>query len=291
MLLAVNRGIHKAYNRVREGNFTLNGLTGFEIRGKVVGIIGTGKIGTAAAQILCRGFGARLLAYDAYPSAEITVMGGEYCSLEKLLEESDIISLHCPLNQSTFHIIASEQIARMKRGVMLVNTSRGGLLDTRAVIAGLENGAIGGLCIDVYENEGPLFFRDFSALNRGQRMKNWDEQMGVRFAMLRLSGTARPVLVLATSVARHDRLACCCVLLTPRHVPTSAATAFASQRAGHAAQRLPDQRGARQHCVCVPELRTARAGAEYLVRAATTIENINAFARGDALANLVPPPQ
>ena len=178
MLLALDRGLHKAYNRVREGNFTLNGLTGFEIHGKVVGIIGTGKIGTVTAQILCRGFGARLLAYDAYPNAEITAMGGEYVSLESLLEQSDVISLHCPLNKSTFHIIGAEQIARMKRGVMLVNTSRGGLLDTRAVIEGLESGVIGGLCIDVYEKEGPLFFRDFSALNRGQRMKNWDEQMG-----------------------------------------------------------------------------------------------------------------
>ena len=214
MLLALNRGIHKAYNRVREFNFTLNGLTGFEIHSKVVGIIGTGKIGTVTAQILCRGFGARLLAYDAYPNADITAMGGEYVSLETLLEQSDIISLHCPLNKSTFHIIGAEQISRMKHGVVLVNTSRGGLLDTRAVIKGLERGAIGGLCIDVYENEGPLFFRDLSARSRGDRMKNWDEQMGVS------------LLCAAAS---------CCVVLTLYF----AATAVAAQCARYAAQRLP----------------------------------------------------
>lgn len=241
MLLCLNRGLHKAYNRVREGNFTLNGLTGFEIRGKVVGIIGTGKIGTITAQIFCRGFGARLLAYDAYPNADITAMGGEYVSLETLLEQSDIISLHCPLSKSTFHLIASEQIARMKRGVMLINTSRGGLLDTRAVIAGLESGAIGGLCIDVYENEGPLFFRDFSALNRGQRMKNWDEQMGVRCFVCERR---------------------CCAVLMPR---SNAAAAFASERSCDTPQRLPDQRGARQHRInhhrehqCVCAWRSAR---------------------------------
>ena len=215
MLLALNRGIHKAYNRVREFNFTLNGLTGFEIHGKVVGIVGTGKIGTVTAQILCRGFGARLLAYDAYPNAEITAMGGEYVSLETLLEQSDIISLHCPLNKSTFHIIGADQISRMKRGVVLVNTSRGGLLDTRAVIKALESGVIGGLCIDVYENEGPLFFRDLSARKRGDRMKNWDEQMGVRMRF---------------------PCASCSLILTP----CFAATPVAAECARHAAQCLPD---------------------------------------------------
>jgi D-lactate dehydrogenase len=146
---------------------------------------GTGKIGTITAGILGRGFGAKLLAFDAYPNPEFIAMGGEYVSLETLLEQSDIVSLHCPLNKSTFHLIGAPQIERMKRGAVLINTSRGGLMDTRAVIDGLESGAIGGLGMDVYEKEGPLFFRDFSSMNRAERMKGWDEQMGVRLRLRR----------------------------------------------------------------------------------------------------------
>ena len=202
LLLCLNRMIHKSYARVREGNFTLNGLTGFNVHGKTVGIVGawrdhaaalpsmplsaaavrtgTGKIGTITASILGRGFGARLLAYDAFPNAEFTAMGGQYVSLDELLAQSDIVSLHCPLNKSTFHLIGPHQVARMKRGAMLINTSRGGLIDTRAAIEGLKSGTIGALGLDVYENEGPLFFRDFSARSRLERMKNWDEQMAAR---------------------------------------------------------------------------------------------------------------
>ena len=141
---------------------------------------GTGKIGTITAGILGRGFGARLLAYDAYPNADFLAMGGQYVSLEELLASSDIISLHCPLNASTFHLIGAPPVARMKRGAILITSSRGGLMDTRAVIDGLVNGQVGALGMDVYEKEGPLFFTDFSMLNRSERMRGWDEQMGVR---------------------------------------------------------------------------------------------------------------
>jgi D-lactate dehydrogenase len=118
------------------------------------GPAGTGKIGTITAGILGRGFGARLLAYDAYPNPDFLAMGGQYVSLEELLAQSDIVSLHCPLSKSSFHLIGAPQVAQMKRGAVLINTSRGGLMDTRAVIDGLENGAIGGLGMDVYEKEG-----------------------------------------------------------------------------------------------------------------------------------------
>ena len=181
--MCLNRMLHKAYARVREGNFTLNGLTGFDINGKVVGIVGTGKIGTQTAQILGRGFGAKLLAYDTFPNPDFLALGGEYVPLDELMARSDIISLHCPLNKSTFHLIGPGCIERMKRGVVLINTSRGGLMDTRAVIDGLESGAIGALGIDVYENEGPLFFRDTSAMRQSDRLRYWDQQMGVLLSM------------------------------------------------------------------------------------------------------------
>ena len=183
LLLCLNRMLHKAYARVREGNFTLNGLTGFNIHGKTVGIIGTVRVGMQTARILGPGFGARLLAYDAYPSPEFLALGGEYVSLDRLVQQSDIISLHCPLNASTFHLIGPGCIEKMKPGVVLINTSRGGLMDTRAVIEGLESGAIGALGIDVYENEGPLFFRDTSAVRSSDRMCYWDQQMGVLLSM------------------------------------------------------------------------------------------------------------
>ena len=183
LLMCLNRSLHKAYARVREGNFTLNGLQGFDVHGKTVGIIGTGKIGTITGGILGRGFGARLLGYDAYPSAEFSALGGEYVSLDELLAQSDIISLHAPLNKSTFHLLAAPQVTKMKRGVFIINTSRGGLLDTRAMIDGLESGVIGALGIDVYEDEGPLFFKDFSLLSRGKRMQGWDEIMGTLLSL------------------------------------------------------------------------------------------------------------
>ena len=161
LILTLNRKIHRAYYRVREGNFALNGLLGFDLHGRTVGIIGTGKIGRLAGQIL-HGFGCRILAYDLYPNREFAQEYGEYVALADLLSQSDIISLHCPLTHETHHLIDAQAIASMKPGVMLVNTSRGGLIDTQAVINGLKSKQIGHLALDVYEQESKLFFKDLS---------------------------------------------------------------------------------------------------------------------------------
>lgn len=162
LILTLNRKIHRAYNRVREGNFALDGLIGFDLHGRTVGIIGTGKIGRVAGKIL-HGFGCRLLAYDPYPNREFADKYAEYVSLEDLLKQSDIISLHCPLTPQTHHLIDDRAISLMKTGVMLVNTSRGGLIDTKAVINGLKTKQIGHLALDVYEQESKIFFEDMSA--------------------------------------------------------------------------------------------------------------------------------
>jgi D-lactate dehydrogenase len=161
LILSLNRKIHRAYYRVREGNFSLNGLLGFDLHGRTVGIIGTGKIGYLTGQILA-GFGCRILAYDPYPNSNFSQFG-QYVSLEELYAESDIISLHCPLTEENRHLIGEKAISKMKPGVMLINTSRGGLIDTQAVIAGLKDKTIGYLAIDVYEKEADLFFEDLSS--------------------------------------------------------------------------------------------------------------------------------
>jgi D-lactate dehydrogenase len=161
LMLALNRKYHKAFNRVREGNFAIDGLVGFDMFGRTVGIIGTGKIGAIAATILT-GFGCQLLFYDVYQNADCTKIG-RYVSLEQLLAASDIITLHCPLSLQTYHLIGRAAIERMKPGVMLINTSRGALVDTPAVIDGLKSGRIGYLGLDVYEEEAELFFEDHSA--------------------------------------------------------------------------------------------------------------------------------
>lgn len=161
LILSLNRNIHRAFNRVRERNFALDGLLGFDLKGRTVGIIGTGKIGQVFAGILS-GFGVRLLAYDVRRSPECEQLGVRYVELDELFRESDIISLHCPLTEETHHLIGNEALARMKKGVMLINTSRGGLLDTPAVIEGLKDGTLGALALDVYEEEGSLFFEDQS---------------------------------------------------------------------------------------------------------------------------------
>lgn len=160
LILALNRKIYRAYNRVREGNFAIEGLLGFDLHGRTVGIIGTGKIGLCFARIMA-GFGCELIAHDPYPSAEAERLV-RYVSRHELAARSDIISLHCPLTPETHHIIDDKAIAAMKRGVMIINTSRGALVDTRAVIAGLKTGQIGYLGLDVYEEEGDLFFQDLS---------------------------------------------------------------------------------------------------------------------------------
>jgi len=158
MLLTVNRKTHKAYNRTREFNFSLAGLSGFDLYGKTVGIIGTGKIGRIFADI-CKGFGMKILAYDKFPAAN---SGLEYVELEELFRRSDIISLHCPLTEETHHIINDDAVEIMKPGVVIVNTSRGGLVDTESLINGIKVGIIGAACLDVYEEEGDLFYEDFS---------------------------------------------------------------------------------------------------------------------------------
>ncbi|ABY32718.1 2-hydroxyacid dehydrogenase [Methylorubrum extorquens] len=161
LILALNRKTHRAYARVREGNFALEGLLGFDLKGRTVGIVGTGKIGRAVARILA-GFGCRVLAYDPVPSAELAGFGAEAAGLDRLLAEADIVSLHCPLTRDTHHMIDRAALARMKRGVMLINTGRGALVDTAALIEGLKSGVIGDLGLDVYEEEGGLFFEDLS---------------------------------------------------------------------------------------------------------------------------------
>ncbi|QJD93368.1 2-hydroxyacid dehydrogenase [Duganella dendranthematis] len=162
LLLAVNRKIARASWRTREGNFDLDGLMGFDLHGKTVGVIGTGKIGTIFARILS-GFGCTLLGHDRYPSAAFEALGGRYVSVDELLAGSDVVSLHCPLTEETRHIVNAASLARAKRGSILVNTSRGGLVDTEAATEALKTGQLGGLAIDVYEQEANLFFQDLSS--------------------------------------------------------------------------------------------------------------------------------
>ncbi|MCV2885356.1 2-hydroxyacid dehydrogenase [Aestuariibacter sp. AA17] len=161
LILSLNRHIHKAYNRVRENNFSLLGLTGFNLYKKTVGVIGTGKIGSALCRIL-NGFSCEILCYDTIQSDCITAMGCKYVSLRDIWEHADIISLHCPLNEQTSHMINARSLQQMKDGVMLINTSRGGLIDTKALIAALKSRKIGFLGLDVYEMESELFFEDHS---------------------------------------------------------------------------------------------------------------------------------
>jgi len=162
LMLALNRKIHKAYFRTRDNNFTLNGLLGFDMYQKTAGIIGTGQIGKAAIEIL-KGFGMRVLAYDLFQDKEYQKKTGfEYTDLDTLYKESDIISLHCPLTKETFHLINQANIAKMKTGVMIINTGRGMLIDSKALIDGLKTGKIGYAGLDVYEEESEYFFEDFS---------------------------------------------------------------------------------------------------------------------------------
>ncbi|MEB3289914.1 MAG: 2-hydroxyacid dehydrogenase [Leptolyngbya sp.] len=161
LILMLNRRLYRAYNRVRDDNFALNGLLGFDLHGKTVGVVGTGKIGQCFAQIM-KGFGCRLLAYDVHPSQACLDLGVTYVDLPDLFAQSDVISLHCPLLPATHHLINADTIAQMKPGVMLINTSRGALMDTKAVIEGIKSGQIGYLGTDVYEEEENLFFEDLS---------------------------------------------------------------------------------------------------------------------------------
>lgn len=161
LVLNLNRKIHRAYNRVREGNFALEGLLGFDLHGKTVGVVGTGKIGICFVKIML-GFGCRVLCYDPFPSLELDELNVEIVELPALLAQSDIVSLHCPLFPDTHHLISTQTLSQMKRGAFLINTSRGGLVDTRAAIEALRSGQLGALGLDVYEDEANLFFEDRS---------------------------------------------------------------------------------------------------------------------------------
>lgn len=161
MILCLNRKLHKAYNRVRDDNFALDGLLGFNLHGKTAGLVGTGRIGVATGKVLL-GFGMELLCYDIKIDDELVKAGARYVPLEQLWAQSDILSLHCPLNPQTQHMINDHSLAQMKDGVMLINTSRGGLIDTKAVIKALKSRKIGYLGLDVYEQEADLFFQDLS---------------------------------------------------------------------------------------------------------------------------------
>jgi D-lactate dehydrogenase len=161
LVLSLNRNIHRAYARVREGNFALDGLLGFDLHDKTVGIVGTGQIGAGVAHIMA-GFGCRLIGADPHHDPALVALGMRYAPLEELLAESDVVTLQCPLTPDTHHLVNDRTLALMKPGAMLVNTSRGGVVDTRAVIRSLKRGHLGSLGLDVYEEEEKLFFEDLS---------------------------------------------------------------------------------------------------------------------------------
>jgi D-lactate dehydrogenase len=164
LLLALNRKVHRAYQRVKELNFSLDGLVGFDVHGKTVGVVGTGKIGAAFARIM-RGFGAEVLGFDPNPSEQLRTLDGfEYVALDELLKRSHIISLHCPLTPDTHHLIDAKTIAQMRDGVIILNTSRGALIDTKALIHALKTGKVGAAGLDVYEEEEGVFFSDLSQI-------------------------------------------------------------------------------------------------------------------------------
>ena len=158
LLLTSIRRIHKAYIRTKDFNFSLNGLTGFDLHGKTVGVVGTGKIGRIFIDI-CRGFGMNVIAYDKFPAAG---SGIEYVSLDELWERSDIISFHCPLTDENYHMVDAASIGKMKKGVVLINTSRGALIDAEALVEGIKQRKVGAACLDVYEEESNVFFHDYS---------------------------------------------------------------------------------------------------------------------------------
>lgn len=158
LLLTSIRRIHKAYIRTKDFNFSLNGLTGFDLHGKTVGVIGTGKIGRIFIDI-CKGFGMKVIAYDKFPAKD---SGIEYTDLDGIFKNSDIISLHCPLTEETYHMISEDSISKMKKGVVIINTSRGALIDAEALLNGIKERKVGAACLDVYEEESDIFFRDFS---------------------------------------------------------------------------------------------------------------------------------
>ncbi len=161
LLLTSIRRIHKAYIRTRDFNFSLNNMMGFDLHGKTVGVVGTGKIGRCFINI-CKGFGMNILAFDKFPAEDLKEAGVKYVSMDEMFKESDIISLHCPLTEETYHIIDEKAIEKCKKGVVLINTSRGALVDAQALLDGIKSRKVGAACLDVYEEESDLFFEDFS---------------------------------------------------------------------------------------------------------------------------------
>ena len=161
LLLTSIRRIHKAYIRTRDFNFSLNNMTGFDLYGKTVGVVGTGKIGRCFINI-CKGFGMNVIAYDKFPAEDLRKEGVKYVPMDEMFKESDIISLHCPLNEETYHIIDGNSIEKCKKGVVIINTSRGALVDAQALLEGIKSRKVGAACLDVYEEESELFFEDFS---------------------------------------------------------------------------------------------------------------------------------
>lgn len=162
LILGLNRRLHRAYGRVRDGNFSLDGLVGFDLAGKTVGVIGTGRIGALVARLMWH-FRCEVIAHDVYENPKVTELGMRYVPLDEIWERSDIVTLNCPLTPETHHLVSHDVVARLKPGVMLVNTGRGALVDTVAVIEGLKSGRIGSVALDVYEEEAPLFFEDRSS--------------------------------------------------------------------------------------------------------------------------------
>ncbi|CAM3052526.1 2-hydroxyacid dehydrogenase [Vibrio rarus] len=161
LMMTLNRRFHKAYQRTRDANFSLEGLVGFNFHGRTAGVIGTGKIGLATIRIL-RGLGMNVLCFDPYPNDKVIELGGEYCDLDTLIKQSDVISLHCPMTAENYHLLDADAFNKMKDGVMIINTSRGELVDSSAAIDALKQGRIGALGLDVYESEKELFFHDKS---------------------------------------------------------------------------------------------------------------------------------
>lgn len=196
LMMTLNRNMYKAQTRTLQGNFDLSGLVGFDMHGKTVGVVGSGKIGRCVAAVLL-GMGCKVLTFDPYESQEAKDMGMIYVSLDELLAQSSVISLHCPLLPSTHHLINKETIAKLKPGAMIVNTSRGGLIDTKAAIDGLNSRQIGSLGIDVYENEGAVFFTDHSALSDNQAGASMPDTFDQDLALL----GARPNVLITPHMA------------------------------------------------------------------------------------------
>lgn len=179
LCLCLNRKLHRAYNRVREGNFMLSGLVGMDMRGKTAGIVGTGIIGYIAAGLF-KGIGMTVICYDVYKNQKIIDMGLEYVELDELYARSDVVSVHVPLLPATYHMINDASIAKMKDGVILINVSRGGLMDTESVINGLRSGKLGSVGLDVYEHEAAIFFKDHSSTDDEERMRTvWNNELAL----------------------------------------------------------------------------------------------------------------